>query len=423
VLYRNLDALRSRLAPAFLRRRKEDVALELPRRVRSTVMVPMHPAVIDTYDDVMAQVVRIANKKVILPADLERMMRLLVIARRCCNGPHMLGLDAPARDDRKIPKLSELEQALRDLCLGEGRKAVVFSEWTDMTERVEALCGRLKLPAFHLRGNVPVRARPALIRSFTDAEGAAVFISTDAGGVGLNLQAAEVVINLDLPWNPARLEQRVARVHRIGSRRTVQEVLMICEDSIEHRILQLHATKRKVLDSIWARHGEDVIAAPGGSGAFREMVQALIETRAPGIAPDVELATDAAGAASEGGPRGTAQDRAAEAGTTDSSSIAAPIPSALDPRATPAGVEAPAGAAEAPGASAGAVDPHALAMAVAAVAPALPPEHRKSLATVFRALAEALDQKSGAGGQVGRDPTVHRGCLISSATCRRPGRT
>ncbi|HEU4402257.1 MAG TPA: DEAD/DEAH box helicase, partial [Candidatus Polarisedimenticolia bacterium] len=234
VFYRGLDALRSRLAPAFLRRRKEDVLPDLPGRLRSTVLVKMHPAVETTYRDVLAQVARIASKKVILPADLDRMMRLLVIARRCCNGPHMLGVDT---DDRQVPKLQELREHLRDLCLGEGRKAVVFSEWTDMTDRVEALCVRLRLPAYHLHGGVPVRRRPALIRAFAAERGPAVFVSTDAGGLGLNLQAADVVINLDLPWNPARLEQRIARVHRIGSKRPVQEVLLVTKASIEERIL------------------------------------------------------------------------------------------------------------------------------------------------------------------------------------------
>src|SRR5439155_22632792 len=105
--------------------------------------------------------------------------------------------------------------------------------------------------------------------------------STDAGSVGLNLQAADVVINLDLPWNPARLEQRFARVHRIGSKGTVQELLLVTKESIEERILRLHDTKRGVLANIWDKGNQDVIAAPGGSGAFREMVAALLRTQGP----------------------------------------------------------------------------------------------------------------------------------------------
>lgn len=371
VLYRNLDALRAQLAPAFLRRRKEDVLPELPGRVRSTVMVPMHAAVVTTYDEVMFQVARIANKKVILPADLERMQRLLVIARRCCNGPHMLGLDASSRSDRRVPKLAELDQILRDLCLGEKRKTVVFSEWTDMTERVESLCRRLELVTFHLHGDVPVRKRPELIRAFTDADGPAVFISTDAGGVGLNLQAADAVVNLDLPWNPARLEQRIARVHRIGSRRTVQEILIVCRESVEERILGLHDTKRKVLESIWARHGEDVIAAPGGSGAFRDMVQELLRTHA-------------AGGVSVAGPHAPADEIVAEPdGRPGEHASGARDQGITQPQIASEPAERP----QPPPA----VDPDAIAAALAAVAPALPPDHRRSLAAVFRAIAEALD--------------------------------
>lgn len=332
VLYRGLDRIRRRLSGSFLRRRKEEVALELPKRMRSVSRLPMHHAVVGTYEDLMDQVRRIASKKVIPPRDLERMQRLLVVARRCCNGPHLIGIEAP---DREIPKLAELEQALRDLCLGEGRKAVVFSEWTDMSERIEALCGRLKLPVFHLRGAVPIHRRPALIRSFSQAKGPAVFVSTDAGGVGLNLQAADVVVNVDLPWNPARLEQRLARVHRIGSRRPVQIVLLVTENSIEERILSLHDVKRAALDAIWAKGGEDRIAAPGGSGAFRTMVEALLETTPPA-------------------------DRA---------------PAAIAPVLAPHA----------------AIDPLALLQAVGAVASTLPPEHRASLGAVFRALADAME--------------------------------
>jgi SNF2 family DNA or RNA helicase len=364
VLYRGLDALRSRLAPAFLRRRKEDVALELPERVRSIVMVPMHDAVVETYDEVMSQVVRIARKKVLLPADLERMQRLLTIARRCCDGPQMLKREV---NERKVPKLEELEQALRDLGLGEGRKVVVFSEWTDMTDCVERLCRRLRLPAFHLHGGVPIRRRPGLIRSFSATKGPAVFVSTDAGGVGLNLQAADVVVNLDLPWNPARLEQRVARVHRIGSKGTVQELLMVTKDSVEERILHLHDTKRNVLANIWDKGTEDVIAAPGGSGAFREMVAALLDTQGPEMesrGADGKAIRDHRVRAREGGVEGMA----------------------AAPRFVGAN-HAPAGKTE----GSLVVDPAALLAAMGAVAPALPPEHRKSLATVFRVLAESLE--------------------------------
>jgi superfamily II DNA/RNA helicase len=367
------------------------------------------------------QVGRIASKKVILPADLDRMRRLLVIARRCCNGPHLLGKEVR---DQEVPKLEELEHALRDLCLGEGRKAIVFSEWTDMTDRVELLCDRLRLPSVHLHGGVPVARRPGLIRSFTEKQGPAVFISTDAGGVGLNLQAADVVVNLDLPWNPARLEQRIARAHRIGSKKTVQVLLLVTRESVEERILQLHETKRNVLENIWSKDGEDTIAAPGGSGAFRDMVLALLASRGPHRGDDPEQDRTAR-------PTLAGEARASEmGGRADAAAPEPPTPElgleprggellesdrADDARAAPTGVAHAAskvdgesgrttatGGAAAPAArvpdagseaamAAPGIDPGVLAAAIAGVAPALPPGHRKSLATVLRALAEALD--------------------------------
>jgi len=377
VFYRNLEMLRSNLAPAFLRRRKEDVSLQLPERVRSISMVGMHPAVEATYGDVMFQVAILANKKVILPADLDRMLRLLTIARRCCNGPHMLGMEV---DDRKVAKLQELEHSLKDLCFGEGRKAVVFSEWTDMTARVEGLCNRMGLRVFHLFGGVSIKKRPAMIRDFTDCEGPAVFISTDAGGVGLNLQAADVLINLDLPWNPAKLEQRIGRVHRIGSSRTVQIILLVCKESVEEKILLLHDTKRNVFKNIWAKNGDDIIEAPGGSGHFKAMIKALLETHQPEAREEAEKppvvdVLPVAGDLPINRVPESKEDRTDGRGRNGSGNGMRKKSETGQPSSGPSAV----------------VDPKAVAAAVAAVAPALPADHRQSLATVFRALAEALE--------------------------------
>ena len=188
----------------------------------------------------------------------------------------MLGLQT---DEREIPKLRRLEQARDVRWRVEGRKVVVFSEWTAMTTSVERLCRRLRLPVYHLSGRVPVRRRPRLLQEFSNTDRPAVFVSTDAGGVGLNLQTADAVVNLDLPWNPARQEQRVTRDRRLGSSGPVDGLLVVTEGSVEERILHLHGTKRNVLVNIWDRGTEDVIAAPGGSGALRDMMAALLDTR------------------------------------------------------------------------------------------------------------------------------------------------
>jgi superfamily II DNA or RNA helicase len=365
LLYRDVGALRSRLAPAFLRRRKEDVLPDLPERLVGTSRLPMHPAVEATYDDAITEIARILQRSHLRPGDIERVMRLFVIARRCCNGPHMLGIDVA---DAEVPKLEELRQALRELCGGEGRKVVVFSEWTDMTDRVEALSRKLGLPTFHLKGGVPVKRRPAMIRAFTETDGPAVFVSTDAGGVGLNLQAADAVVNLDLPWNPAKLDQRVARVHRIGSKETVRVLLLLTEDSVEERIFALHDTKRDVFANVWNDDGVELVTAPGGSGALRDLLRTLLaDALADSDGEDVVVEEEVAAG---GRPQAVAPEPVQAAATAGS--LVFPGSGATAHELAPAELA------------------NAVATAAAAVAPALPPEHRASLASVFRALADAL---------------------------------
>ena len=376
VMYRDLGAIRARLAPAFLRRRKEDVLPDLPECVEVVSRLPMHPEVEPTYEDTIAQVAKILRMRVLRPGDLERLQRLFVIARRCCNGPHMLGVDVA---DHQVPKLRELREALQELCLGEQRKVVVFSEWTDMTDRVEALAVRLGVPVFHLKGSVPVSRRQAMIDSFSNTAGPAVFVSTDAGGVGLNLQAADAVVNLDLPWNPARLAQRVARVHRIGTSETVRVILLVTSDSIEDRMLGLHKTKRDVLENVWAQDGEEHIAAPGGSGALQAMLRDL-------IADVLEH---------QGGSENTledAQDPRVASQPEDPVATGSAVP--IGGGARSLAVPRPGDEPVAVGSAHGSPSPQALARAVAdsvaSIAPTLPSEHRRSLAAVFGALAAAL---------------------------------
>ncbi|MEZ6009556.1 MAG: SNF2-related protein [Planctomycetota bacterium] len=362
VMYCNLGSIRSRLAPSFLRRTKEDVQLELPERIRSIVHIPLEGLARGEHDEKMDLVRRLLAKKRLLPADLDRVQRLLVIARRCCDGEHMLKhVERP----RPAPKLAELKLLLEELALGEGRKVVVFSEWVTMTRAAEKLVKRLGLVPYHLHGGVPVKRRPALLQAFAEHKGPAVFLSTDAGGVGLNLQAADAVVCLDLPWNPARLEQRIARVHRIGSTSSVRIVLMVAEASVEARILALHDTKQNVLDNVWSHDGDDDILAPGGSGAFNAMVEELVEQR--------QETRALLGALAQAEPPATADE---------------PAPVA-DERASPA--VAPRAPTARGGANLDTLEPAVLARAIAAVAPTLPAEHRASLATVFRALAEALE--------------------------------
>ncbi|MFO7685675.1 MAG: C-terminal helicase domain-containing protein, partial [Desulfobacterales bacterium] len=119
-----------------------------------------------------------------------------------------------------------------------GRKMVIFSEWTTMTYLIGRCLSEAGIGFVELSGKVPVNKRQALIDEFSANPKCRVFLSTDAGGTGLNLQAADCVVNFELPWNPARVRQRIGRVNRIGQKsRCINVVNLITKNSIEEKIL------------------------------------------------------------------------------------------------------------------------------------------------------------------------------------------
>jgi hypothetical protein len=108
-----------------------------------------------------------------------------------------------------------------------------------------------------------------------------VFLSTDAGGTGLNLQAADTVINLDLPWNPAVLEQRIARVHRMGQHRPVQVINLIARGTIEERVLKALQRKRTLFEGLFEGTSDEVAFEALGQQTFLEAVQELVSEQEP----------------------------------------------------------------------------------------------------------------------------------------------
>ena len=115
-----------------------------------------------------------------------------------------------------------------------------------------------------LHGGVPTAKRGDLMDRFRDDDSVQVFISTDAGGTGLNLQSASVRVNLDVPWNAAVLDQRIARVHRLGQKEKVQVILMVASDAYEERVLRLVAGKRDLFDNVVdPEAAEDVVFVKG----------------------------------------------------------------------------------------------------------------------------------------------------------------
>ncbi len=272
--YRNLSELRRRIAPVMLRRNRSLVSDQLPDRTEVSLDIPMTDVQRELHDSALAAAGRlaaIAKQRPLTPSEQNRMMAALQQARMACNAAGLVD-----KETQGSPKLDELARLLEELCLQSNRKAVVFSQWAIMTEMVESLVRSMGLGCVRLHGGVPSNKRGDLVEKFQQDDAVQVFISTDAGGTGLNLQSATVLINLDMPWNPAILDQRIARIHRLGQKQKVQIFLLQAENSYEQRVAQLVKGKRNLFDNVISPDAsEDVV------GVSKKMLETLIDELSP----------------------------------------------------------------------------------------------------------------------------------------------
>jgi hypothetical protein len=198
--------------------------------------------------------------------------------RIICNALALHDKEIPLQDHEKTsPKLRELGQILSDQIGVNGNKAIVFSQWSGMLSLTEPVIRRLGLGYVKLTGDVPSAKRGDLIQHFFEDPDCRVFLSTDAGGLGLNLQAASLVINLDLPWNPAVLEQRIARAYRHGQKKSVQVLNLVAQGTIEERMLDTLASKRHVFAGVFgAEEAHDTINFPDTGQAILKQLDELL---------------------------------------------------------------------------------------------------------------------------------------------------
>jgi superfamily II DNA or RNA helicase len=131
-----------------------------------------------------------------------------------------------------------------------------------------------------LTGRMPAADRKDPIARFRDDPGCRVFLSTDAGGSGLNLQAADTVVHLEVPWNPAVLEQRTARVHRMGQSRPVRVIRLVTRGSVEERVLDVIAQKRSLFTGLFEGDSDAVDFAAPGQGTFLEALRGALDLAA-----------------------------------------------------------------------------------------------------------------------------------------------
>ncbi len=280
--YRNLHTVAEKLKDTLIRRKKADVKLQMPARTDTNLFVPMTKEQMSIHDEYKFNVSILVNKwkrfKFLSENDRKRLMLFLSMMRMVCDSTFIL--DQKTRFDTKIGEAMAIISSLLD---SEDGKVVIFSQWERM---LRILAGELEgkdLDFCFLHGGVPSAKRKNLIDRFRDDPDCRIFLSTDAGATGLNLQTASLLINLDLPWNPAVLEQRIARIYRLGQANPVQIINMIARNTIEERMLSTLKFKSNLAAGI-LDGGEDAVFFDNNK--FEKIVEVVDDVLQEPIATD-----------------------------------------------------------------------------------------------------------------------------------------
>ncbi|OGB10372.1 MAG: helicase [Burkholderiales bacterium RIFCSPLOWO2_12_FULL_64_33] len=256
--------LSQRVRPFILRRRKQDVATELPPRTEVIQRVQLQGKQRELYEAVRTtadkQVRRALERQSFDGAQITILDALLKLRQVCCDPRLVKGTTKTAHtmERAKLELLADMLPALVE----EGRRVLVFSQFTEMLGLAAELLDTLALPYLTLTGQTPPRQRGAVVRQFEaqdETSAPILLVSLKAGGLGLNLTAADTVIHLDPWWNPAVEEQATARAHRIGQDQPVFVYKLVVEGSIEERMLELQARKAALAQGVLGHDAEGAV--------------------------------------------------------------------------------------------------------------------------------------------------------------------
>ncbi len=331
--YTALEKIGQTLGPLMIRRRKAEVLLQLPSRTDQNLLVPMTEMQMLFHDEnaeiVSKIIARWRKMKFLSDQDQRHLTCALQNMRMSCNSTFLLDQET----DHGV-KADELAALLEGVFVQPEAKAVVFSQWTRTHEIVIRRLEARGIGYVSFHGGVPSEKRPALVERFRDDPQCRVFLSTDAGSTGLNLQHASTLVNMDLPWNPAVLEQRIARIHRMGQKSPVQIVNYVSKGTIEEGMLSVLSFKRSLAAGIldggtgeislggsrlnrFMKDVENVTGRMGEGEAMVPMEEAVNVAAAPEEARANALPDETRGVASDSAPPANASEIPAKGASPD----------------------------------------------------------------------------------------------------------
>ena len=288
--YKNLNKIGEKLNDILIRRRKKDVKLQMPKRMDKNLFVPMTKEQMGMHAEWQFQVSILVKRwrahHFLSDKDRKRLLLLLSQMRMVCDSSYIL--DQKTRFDTKV---DECINIISDIISEEGEKVVVFSQWERMTRLIAKELEKKEIGYEYLHGGVPSEKRKNLVDNFMNEPSSRVFLSTDAGSTGLNLQAAATIINIDLPWNPAVLEQRIGRIYRLGQQNNIQVINLVAPYSIEQGMLGKLRFKTSMFEGV-LDDGEDSVFI--SDDKFTKMMETV-----SGIVEEVEEASNSSDADAE----------------------------------------------------------------------------------------------------------------------------
>jgi len=246
--YYNLKNLKKRLESILIRREKQEVFEQLPNVIQKDVFVSLSDEQAGFHSSFARGIASILHKKFKTTYDWQKLMHLLTNMRMVCDSSYLID-----KETHFSPKLVELKDILIDKLdiKNTNRKIIIFSEWVIMLNLIGKMLKNEGITFTMLTGKVPVKKRGALIKEFEDNPECTVFLSSESGGTGLNLQVADTVINFELPWNPAKKNQRIGRIDRIGQKKQKLHVFnLLSYNSIEMKIATGLLLKQNLFEGV-----------------------------------------------------------------------------------------------------------------------------------------------------------------------------
>lgn len=243
-----MEELCSLVKPFVLKRTKQQVISELPPKIEHKVLVEMTEEQKQVYFGYLLKVKEELKKELSKKNSNHNSIKIfsaLTRLRQICVDPSVF-IENFKGDNGKF-------NALRDIleeCIASGHKILVFSQFSSILKNLSKKLNKQKISYLYLDGQIPSEQRIDLVKQFNEGEHKVFLISLKAGGTGLNLTSADIVIHLDPWWNPAVEQQASDRCHRIGQTNVVEVIKFICKDTIEEKIYNLQEKKKDIINAL-----------------------------------------------------------------------------------------------------------------------------------------------------------------------------